>query len=131
MARPRSLRRREDFARIYDHGHKFVAPSFVLYVLPADDTATAVVASKRIGKAVRRNRAKRLLRELLRLHLLEGDRPAPVLREVLRRRGVLRDEEGEPPGLWIVLVARGAILERKLPAVAAELERVLGSRRES
>jgi len=125
MTRPRSLRGRGDFRRVYEHGRKLVAPSFVLYALPAPDTATGVVASKRVGHAVQRNRAKRLLRELLGRKILPGGEPAASLLDALARRFPSPDP-GEGPGLWIVLVARKAILERGSGELTTELDRILG-----
>jgi len=48
-----------------------VTPAFVLQLYPRDDGAIGVgfTASRRVGNAVRRNRARRRLREIARLHL--------------------------------------------------------------
>ncbi len=122
------MRRREDFAAVYERGRKFVAPSFVLYLLPAPEVATAVVASKRVGGAVRRNRAKRLLRHLLRETLLERHDLSPRFLASPLHRALFPD--GEAKGLWIVLVARQAILQRGIHDLVAEMERVLAREEE-
>lgn len=65
------LRRANDIRRVRRHGRGWRHPLFVLVVLAADQPQSrfAFVASRRVGNAVARNRAKRLLREAVRHHL--------------------------------------------------------------
>lgn len=65
-----SIRKAVDFRRVYDEGRVVRRAALRLcYYRRGDDSPsrTAFVASKRVGSAVRRNRAKRLLREACRL----------------------------------------------------------------
>jgi len=62
MANVRSLTRKLDFKRVYEGGVKRVGRFLVVYLYEADDDAQAFVASRKLGGAVKRNRAKRLLR---------------------------------------------------------------------
>jgi len=62
-----------------------------------------VVASKKVGNAVKRNRAKRLLRH--------------AARDVIAR---LNDQD-----MWVVLIARASILDRNSNQVLDDLERGL------
>ena len=105
-----SLRTRRQFALVYDRGRKAVGTHLVAFALtpPEDsnpeetrDVRVGIVASRRVGNAVRRNRAKRLLRDAWREH---------------RTRL-------EPP-LWVVLVARSRAADRdtKSAHVVRELE---------
>jgi ribonuclease P protein component len=62
------LRHAREFQRVFQQGKKLVAPLFVLYVLPTSALRSrlGITVSKRIGKAVVRNRTRRLMRELFR-----------------------------------------------------------------
>ncbi|MEK6734419.1 MAG: ribonuclease P protein component [Pseudomonadota bacterium] len=54
---------------IFDKGTKFVSKSFVAFFLFSDRFEPIVIASKKVGNAVKRNRCKRRLREISRLYL--------------------------------------------------------------
>ncbi len=67
--RPRErLRRRADFQRVYDQGTRLHGRFMTLVVLPnaLEVTRLGIVATRKLGGAVRRNRAKRLVREVFR-----------------------------------------------------------------
>jgi ribonuclease P protein component len=57
-----------DYMRVRRTGKSFAHPLVVLVIVPNDEEQTriAVSAGRRIGNAVKRNRAKRLLREAAR-----------------------------------------------------------------
>ncbi len=104
---------------MYEEGVKRVGRLFVLYLYPGDDLARAVVASRKVGKAVARNRAKRLLREAIRERI---EKPAGAV-AAIRDRHLADAAAG--PGLWVVMVARTRILGARLPEVSEELARLL------
>ncbi|NLK66720.1 MAG: ribonuclease P protein component [Campylobacteraceae bacterium] len=52
----------KEFKKVYDKAKKWHSQSAIVYFLADDEKKFAVVASKKIGKAVQRNRAKRLIR---------------------------------------------------------------------
>lgn len=62
------LRRSRDVQRVYDEGESWAHPLLVMIVLPnnLDISRVGVTASRSVGGAVERNRAKRLLREAAR-----------------------------------------------------------------
>lgn len=59
-----------DFHRIYRNGRRLQTPSFTVITKENDlgFSRVAAVAGKRVGKAVARNRVKRLIREFFRLN---------------------------------------------------------------
>lgn len=62
------LRRSVDIERVYDKGESWAHPLLVLIALPNElgISRVGITASRKVGSAVRRNRAKRLLREAAR-----------------------------------------------------------------
>lgn len=68
MERRGRLRRTSDVRRVYDQGRSWTHPFLVLIARPngLDLSRVGVTASRRVGGAVARNRAKRLLREAAR-----------------------------------------------------------------
>ena len=100
MERQYRLRRSEDVRRVYDEGKAWVHPLLVLVARPneLDVSRVAFVAGRRVGNAVARNRAKRLMRE--------------AARALFPRVG---------PGWDIVLVGRRRIEDVKSPQVGTAL----------
>lgn len=72
--RPETLRRKEEFSALYENGSAYRDPLFVLIhmAVTLPDYRWAVVASRKVGGAVQRNRAKRLLREAHRSLMRRG-----------------------------------------------------------
>jgi len=109
LPRQRHLRLRCDFIRIRGEGRRLSNGCMTVNWLPRPPgsfSRLGVVTSRRLGPAVLRNRARRLLREAYRLH---------------------QDELIQPVDL--VLIARPSILGRRLTDVERDLLGVL--RRES
>jgi ribonuclease P protein component len=96
----KKLKQNSDFRRIYGRGEAFVAPAFVAYALKnrSNKLRLGITVGKKIGGAVQRNRAKRLL--------------TAAFAEVSGRLSL---------GYDIVLVARTRLLKTKSTEIAASL----------
>lgn len=69
MQQVESLKENYDFRRIYHRGTSFVTPSFVVYSAKGRKgrLRLGITVSKKIGGAVERNRAKRVIRAAFRM----------------------------------------------------------------
>ncbi len=66
------IRRRADFQRVYENGSRFHSRYSTLFIWPNGSQVgrLGIAATKKLGGAVERNRAKRLIREVFRLNKL-------------------------------------------------------------
>lgn len=98
------LRRPEEFRRLWSTGRSWAHAWFILWALPndLDHVRVGITASRKVGNAVARNRARRLLREATR-HLY------PRI----------------STGWDLVLVARPALVTVKEPRVESALQSML------
>lgn len=103
FGRDRRIRRRADFLRVQAGGQRASTPHFVLLIAPREVPGASrlgIVATKKVGNAVARNRIKRLCRECFRAW------PGFV-----------------PDGIDLVVIAKEGAHELGLAAVRAEWER--------
>ncbi len=100
-----ALKNNSDFLRVYKRGKSAAAAAVVCYVLPnrTGEIRLGLTSSKKIGGAVQRNRARRVMRAAFR-------ETAPFVR----------------PGLDIVLVARTKTVFIKSTALLPILTAALG-----
>ena len=100
------LRRTAEFNQVRTQGEKIVGTFFILQLLKINSSDAppkrllGVVASRRVGNAVQRNRAKRLLREVFRL-----------------------TPQALPDHCAVVLTARSSILKASFEEVQREYSR--------
>jgi len=124
------LRRRHEFVAVQKRGVRVTAPHFtfllVASLVGASDAAArlGVTASRHVGNAVQRNRAKRLAREVFRHHL--GWLPAGCDVVVVLRAGAPRLTLEQLTHEW--QQARGS-LQRQATRVLAASDLTISNRR--
>lgn len=70
LARNLRLRHRKDYKMVFAQGKSFSNRYVVFYIMEGP-SKYGFIASKKVGNAVLRNRAKRLMREVIQRHLSE------------------------------------------------------------
>lgn len=100
------LRRRSEFLSVQEKGLKVPSECLVALVLPRPEgtamTRVGLTVSSKVGNAVVRNRVRRHLRELFR-----------------------RQRSAFPPGLDVVLIAKGVAAEADQPRLERSFSRVV------
>lgn len=74
LKKEKRLSKNREYQLVYRHGKSFVNKMVVLYVMPRSPkqpTRIGFVTGKKIGCAVERNRCRRLMKEVYRLHQFE------------------------------------------------------------
>lgn len=100
-----TLNKNREFNRLYSRGKSYVTSNLVLYVLKnrQKNVRIGITTSKKIGNAVQRNRARRIIKE--------------SCRKIISR---------VKPGYDIVLVARKRTAQVKCDVVLNALTKMLG-----
>ena len=102
------LKRRADFLRVAAVRRKWAAPGLILQVAAQPEPVSESIrvgftASRKVGNAVKRNRARRRLKALVREMIADGANP----------------------GLDLVLIARPATVDRPFDELRRDLEQSL------
>lgn len=106
MRSTETLKENNDFRRLYKRGKSYVSPQIVVYAAKnrQGTNRIGITVSKKLGKAVQRNRAKRIIREAYRAN-----------------------EEKLGIGYDLVFVARARCLSMKSTALSVSMGRLLKS----
>ena len=105
LGRGERIRRRPEFERVYKKGARISGRFMTVFLLPNGRTAQrfGVAATRKLGSAIERNRAKRLAREIFRRHK-------------------------KAPGYDIVIVPRREMLDAPFASLEADYDRALERR---
>ncbi len=109
LSPPERLKKRADFLRLAARGRKLARPGFVMQVArsePATPLRVGYTATKKIGNAVARNRARRRLKEAARL-AIAAMRPLNGVELVL----ICRSETATLPFATLQSTLRSALAE--------------------
>ncbi len=73
------IRKSSEFRRVFGKRRIFCTEHLKLYVLKSRESRLGLAVSKRLGKAVKRNRIKRILREIFRKNREKFDYQADII----------------------------------------------------
>lgn len=112
FSRRQRLKKVSDFNRVYSEGRRIASWSLILIfgASPVEVTRLGISVSKKIGKAVVRNRVKRLLREAFRLNKHKLKKGYDIL--LVARKGVESLKFQEVEAQVLELFRRGGLLFR-------------------
>jgi len=121
LGRASRLKQARDFARVRREGQRFVCGCLIANsrTLPAGTPARlGVVVSRKVGNAVMRSRARRLLRESFRLHQLELAQPLDLV--LVARQSIARHGFGEVEKDFLTTMKRAGLLNAERGVQSAE-----------
>jgi ribonuclease P protein component len=113
LGRDKRLKEGSEFARTKNEGKRLVRGCLILNWLDregANESRLGVITSKRIGNAVQRSRARRLMREAFRLHQNEFLKPVDVV--LVARRSINEKRQPDVDRTFLKLAAEAGVIAR-------------------
>lgn len=114
LPRSRRLKLGRDFARTRSQGERVVSGCLIANWISAQTGSMSrlgVITSRKIGNAVTRNRARRLLREAFRLHQHELARPVDLV--LVARQSIVDNGFAGVERDFLRALRQGGLLETK------------------
>ena len=113
--RYRTLTKNKECSRIYARGKSYIHPNLVLYVAKnrLGYTRIGLTATKKVGHAVQRNRLRRQLREIYRLHETSFARGYDLV--VVARSRAIGADYAALEHAYLSLAARLGLLTQNTP----------------
>lgn len=68
LQRQYRMQKKTAFQTVFAQGRSYASRHVVIYIFKGSPSKYGFIASKKVGNAIKRNRAKRLLREVVRLN---------------------------------------------------------------
>lgn len=111
MKRRFRLTRSKDFSRVRHTGKSYAHPLLVLIATPSDNPnlRVGIAAGKTVGGAIRRNRAKRLLRAAIQPLLPRLSSGWDLI--LIARPGIIQTQTNEVQQVLEVLLQRAKLIE--------------------
>ena len=110
MGKKEHLSKNSQFAAVFNEGNFWANDLMVLRAMPngLNTSRTGIVASKKIGNAVIRNRAKRLIREAVRLNSIKPGWDIVIV----ARKKMVGASYGDMEPEFVKLMSRSGLLEQ-------------------
>jgi len=110
LPRGTRIKATRDFARARAQGKRIACGCLILNWLPAASTRVGIVTGRKLGKAVTRSRARRLLRESFRLHQHELAQPVEVV--LVGRQSLAQKKFAEVESDFLSALRQARLLKR-------------------
>ena len=111
MGRDKRLKEGNEFARAKNEGKRLVRGCLILNWLDREGAAGSrlgVITSKRIGNAIKRSRARRLMREAFRLHQNEFVKPVDIV--LIARRSINEKQQADVERTFLKLATEAGVI---------------------
>jgi ribonuclease P protein component len=112
LPRPMRLKRNRDFTAVRQQGQRLVNGCLIANwktLSPGAQSRVGVIASRKLGAAVERNRARRLLRETFRLH--QHDLFQPVTMVLVATPSIVGKRLGDVERDFLTAMRRAKLLK--------------------